>query len=587
VTPSSRRRFLGTLSIGAAAAATAPTLAAEKGGGAPRRKPNVLVVLTDDQGWGDIHSHGNEKLDTPRMDALAASGARFDRFYVQPVCAPTRAEFLSGRFYPRTVVSGVSGVAETMDADEVTIAEVLKAGGYATACFGKWHNGAHYPYHPNGQGFDLYQGICMGHWNNYFGIEMERNGTPIQTEGYVNDVLTDAALEFIEAHGDQPWFCYVPYNTPHTPCQVPDRYFGKYKARGFDDYNAAIYGMVQSLDDCLGRLLDHLDDMGLGDDTIVIFFTDNGPNGNRYNGGMRGRKGSVHEGGVRVPCFVRWRGRIEPGTVVQPIAGAVDLLPTLVEMTGVPMLETKPLDGTSLLPLLQGKAEDWPDRTLFTCLRNRRAIRTARYRLTIEGKRVGLFDIVDDPGEKNNLAKTKPELTKKLKAACNQMWAEVKKGQTGAPPIPIGYPQMPTVTMTTPEGQWRGLEFGGRFANNNWLTGWSSTKAQVTWDIDVVHAGRYEVALQYICAEDNLGSTIRVEAAGKSLEAKLTEPMKPNVVPSPDRHPRKEVPERRWAIFPLGTLELPEGRTTLTIRATDIPGQEAMDLKAAVVRRLD
>ena len=205
---STRRGFLKTLGAGALAA----TQALRAGERRPRGRPNVLVVLTDDQGWGDIHSHGNGKLDTPVMDRLASQGARFDRFFVSPVCAPTRAAFLTGRYYLRTGTKGVSGGAETMRADEVTIAEILKAAGYATGCFGKWHNGAHYPHHPNGQGFDEFLGICMGHWNNYFDIEMDHNGHPVATKGYTADVLTDAAIAFIEKHRGRPFFCYVPYN---------------------------------------------------------------------------------------------------------------------------------------------------------------------------------------------------------------------------------------------------------------------------------------------------------------------------------------------------------------------------------------
>lgn len=583
---SSRRHFLRSLSLGAAAAAAPAWM--RRAAGAPKRRPNVLVVLTDDQGFGDIRSHGNPKIDTPNMDALAASGARFDRFYVSPVCAPTRAAFLTGRYYPRTGTAGVSGGTETMRSDEVTVAEILQAAGYACGCFGKWHNGAHFPYHPNGQGFDEYLGQCVGHWNNYFDIVMDHNGRPQQTKGYVNDVLTDAAIAFIEKNRRRPFLCYIPYNTPHTPCQVPDRYFDKYKARGLDDRTACIYGMVESLDDNLGRLLKRLDALGLASDTIVIFFTDNGPNGRRYNAGMRGAKGSIHEGGVRVPCFVRWRGRIKPGTVVKPIAADIDLLPTIVQLTGVPTLKTEPLDGMSLAPLLEGRADGWPDRMLFTFFRKRGAVRTQRYRLTVEGRRVGLYDMAADPGQKKNIAREKPDLVRKLKAAYDAKWAEVRKGQTGRQPIPVGYDQMPVVTMPTPEGTWSGgLRFGGRHANNNWLTGWTSTKAEVHWDVEVVRPGRYELALLYICPKEDVGSTIRIGVAGQTVQGKLTKAMEPNFVPSPDRVKRAEVYERRWAPFTIGTVTLPKGRARLTVRATHIPGSAAMDLKAVVVRRLE
>jgi arylsulfatase A-like enzyme len=583
-----RQEFL--LAAGAAALAAPAVGAAAAARQAERagRRTNVLLILTDDQGYGDIHSHGNDVLDTPHMDALAASGARFDRFFVSPVCAPTRASLLTGRYHPRTGCFGVASGEETMRSDEVTIAEILQAAGYATACFGKWHNGAHYPHHPNGQGFEEYLGICCGHWNNYFDTEMEHNGEPTATKGYVNDVLTDAALAFIERHRERPWLAYLAYNTPHSPFQVPDRYFDKYKRRGLDDRLAAIYGMVESLDDCLGRLLARLDALRLADDTLVVFLTDNGPNGARANGGMRGQKGSVHEGGVRVPCFVRWPGRIAPGTVVKPIAAHIDLLPTLVELTGVPMLRTEPLDGVSLVPLLTGKAAGWPDRQLFTFFGASGAVRTPQYRLTVEGRRVGLYDMLADPDERRDIAGEKPEVARELKAAFDAKRADVNRGLAGRLPIPVGHEQRKLVEMPAVEGTWTGgLQLGGRHPNNNWLTAWTNLSATVTWDLDVVHAGPYEASVRTICPKEDVGSRLRLEAGGQAAEAVLDAPCEPNFVPSPDRVPRDEVYERRWGVLTLGTLRLPKGRVRLTLRALTRPGQAVMDLKSLRLRRTD
>ena len=281
------------------------------------RRPNVLLIMTDDQGWGDLRVHGNEKIDTPTLDALASAGVQFDRFYVSPVCAPTRASLLTGRYHMRTGVTGVTRGQETMRAEEVTIAEVLKTAGYSTGCFGKWHSGAHYPHHPNGQGFDEFFGFCGGHWNNYFDTRLERNGRAVQTSGYITDVITEAAIGFIEQHRSEPFFCYVPYNAPHGPFQVPDQYFDKYIARGLDAKTATVYGMCENIDHNVDRLMGTLETNGLTRDTIVIFLTDNGPNGARFNGGMRGTKGSAHEGGCRVPLFIRWPDRLSAGRTVQ------------------------------------------------------------------------------------------------------------------------------------------------------------------------------------------------------------------------------------------------------------------------------
>ena len=331
------------------------------------RQPNIVLVLTDDQGFGDVRSHGNKLIDTPVHDRIAAEGARFDRFFVSPVCAPTRASLLTGRYHSRTGVHGVTRGHETMRDDEVTVAELLKGVGYATGAFGKWHNGSQYPHHPNGQGFDEFLGFCAGHWNNYFNTTLDHNGKMVQSKGFIIDVLTDAAIAFIESNKERPFFCYLPYNTPHTPWQVPERYWKKYLAKGISDPSlACAYAMCENIDDNMGRLISKLETLEIADDTIFIFLTDNGPNTNRYNGGMKGRKGSANEGGVRVPCFMRYPRHIKPGTVIKPITAHIDLLPTLMEYCGLIEYKTKPLDGRSLVPLIHGGTADWPSRMLFT-----------------------------------------------------------------------------------------------------------------------------------------------------------------------------------------------------------------------------
>ena len=317
--------------------------------------------MTDDQGWGDVRSHGNPLLDTPVMDALARESARFENFYVSPVCAPTRASLLTGRYSLRTGTQWVTYGLETMRPEEVTLAEIFRDAGYATGLFGKWHNGSHYPSDPIGQGFQTFVGFAAGHWNNYIDAPLVANGRTIQTEGFITDVLTDSALAFIDRHRAEPFFAYVPYNAPHSPFQVPDRYFDAYTARGLDAKSAAVYGMVENLDDNLGRLLDRLDALGLTDDTIVVFLTDNGPNGERFNGHMRGIKASVHEGGSRVPLFVRWPGHIDPASGVREIAAHIDLLPTLAELAGIALPDGLALDGVSLANALLGRSPG-PDR---------------------------------------------------------------------------------------------------------------------------------------------------------------------------------------------------------------------------------
>jgi len=183
------------------------------------RQPNVVIILTDDQGWGDLGFNGNANLVTPNIDRLAERGTVLNYFFVQPVCAPTRAELLTGRYYPRTGVHGVTKRAEYMNLDETTLGDVFKAGGYATGCFGKWHNGSPFSYHPNGRGFDEFYGFCCGHWGHYFDGTVEHNGEETSFEGYINDAFTEEAMRFIKKHQEQPFLCYVAYNTPHSPFQ--------------------------------------------------------------------------------------------------------------------------------------------------------------------------------------------------------------------------------------------------------------------------------------------------------------------------------------------------------------------------------
>ena len=584
-----RRGFLNR------AALTGTALAmrrASRAAGGQKRPPNVLLIMTDDQGWGDIRSHGNEKIDTPVQDRIAAEGARFDRFYVSPLCAPTRASLLTGRYHLRTGVTGVTGGTETMRSEEVTIAEVLKASGYATGCFGKWHNGRYYPNHPNGQGFDEYVGICQGHWNNYFDTTLEHNGEPLATSGYVADVLTDHALKFIEANKLRPFLCYVPYNTPHSPFQVPDKYFNKYKARGLDDLLACCYGMTENIDDNVGRLLAKLDALGLAGQTIVIFLTDNGPNSPRYNGNMRGKKASVHEGGVRVPLFVRWPGHIRPGTTVKQIASHIDLLPTIIELTGVKMIETLPLDGVGLAGLLAGDDKPRPDRMIFSVRGTGWAgsVRTRKWRAVLEGKpkrkrgarraaKWQLYDMVADPGQKRDVAAGHPRVVAKLKAAYEKWLKDVSRDGFDIPPVQIGHAGRNQVNLLIQDAA------NGSKGNNSFLE-WTDVRVRPSWKLDVVHPGRYEVAVLYNCPKKDLGAKVRVGVGGGSVEGPVAKPYDRGFVPSPDRVKRREGYEKTWAPLVLGSVDLTRGKTELRIEALSKPGGRIMQLKSVQLRRI-
>lgn len=562
-------------------------------------KPNVMVILTDDQGWGDVRAHGNPLIDTPVLDRLAGEGARFDRFFVCPYCSPSRASLLTGRYPLRTGVHGVTRGYENMRADEVTLAEILKGAGYATGCFGKWHNGYHRPMDPNGQGFDEFLGFCGGHTIVYFDPLLEHNGQPVHCKGYITDVLTDAAIRFLRTHRQQPFFCYVPYNAPHTPTQIPDRYFDKYKARGLNDYLAAIYGMCENIDDNVGRLLAALDELKLADHTIVLFLSDNGPNGERYNGGMRGIKGSLHEGGMRVPLFVRFPGHIRPGTTVKPIAAQIDLVPTLAELCGVKLPSGVKIDGTSLVPLLESRSAGWPDRLLFAhyaldqVVPANGTVRTERWRAVFQHNRWELYDMQLDPGEQKDVAQGHADVIARLGGAYQAWFADVARATFEPIPIPVGYRERPEVVLNGHEAflhpaNGQGISYVTPHGwAQEWITNWTNTTSWSWWPIEVVRPGRYEVTLLYTCPQASVGTALRVEAGPASLEGTIREAFDPPAVAGPNRSPIGAAIQKEWQPLTLGAVALPAGRVRVTVRALRKTGPVVMDLKGVRLRKLE
>ena len=572
-------------------------------------RPNVLFILTDDQGYGDLGFHGNDKIDTPVLDRLAEQSLRFDRFFVCPYCTPTRAALMTGRYPLRTGAAAVTRGLETVRSEEVTIAEVLRTAGYATGCFGKWHIGEHYPSHPLGQGFDEYFGMPQGHFDNYFDPVLEHNGEMVATRGFITDVITDYALRFIEKNRAGPFFCYVPFNAPHTPMQIPDRYFDKYAGRGLDPRVSAVYGLVENADENIGRLLAKLDELGLAGRTIVIFLSDNGaegPEGSRYNADMRGMKGTAHEGGGRVPAFFRWPGHFEAGRVVRPIAAHVDLLPTLAELCGIDSPRTLPLDGRSLVPLLQGETTDWPDRMLFARTAGWRSVlsytepvvrdlgttgktvRTQRWRAVEEGEGWQLYDMETDPSEQTDVAERHPEVVERMAKAYDEWLVDVTREPIVRPPIPVGYDERPTVELPAPEAYFTGgigwyNQFG--FAHD-WLTNWTDPKETIHWDVEVVAGGRYEISIRYTCEPAAVGTRLRVETGGAHIDGSLEKAHNPEPRQRPTRFPKKRFIQT-FATQPLGTIDLKSGRQRITLRALNKPGERVCDVKCLVFHKLD
>ena len=564
---------------------------------APR--PNIVVILSDDQGWGDLSVNGNLNLSTPAIDSLARDGAMFERFYVCPVCSPTRAEFLTGRYHPRGGVRNVSQGGERLNLDERTIADVFKAAGYATGAFGKWHNGSQYPYHPNGRGFDEYYGFTSGHWGEYFDAPMDHNGTPVRGKGFIADDLTDRAMAFIETNRARPFLCYVPYNTPHSPMQVPERFYAKFaglelKMRAREPaqediaFTRAALAMCENIDWNVGRILKRLDDLHLAGDTIVIYFSDNGPNGARWNGGMLGRKGSADEGGVRSPFLIRWPGHIPAGLRVPQIAGAIDLLPTLADLAGIPLAGGKPLDGISLKPLLTGSAGDWADRTIFSHWNGKISARTQQYRLGATGR---LFDMRADPGQDRDIAKERPEIASRLSGAVEAWRREMAPGlQKDERPFPVGHPACALTQLPARDGVPHGkVRRSAQAPNCSFFTDWTGLEGWITWDVEVVKPGRYEAAVWYTCAKADLGSTVELSLNGRSLKGRVLEEYDPPLRGTEhDRVPRRgESYVKDFRPLRLGAIDLPAGRGELTLRALDMPGKRVMDVRRVVLTRVE
>lgn len=558
-------------------------------------RPNVILVMTDDQGYGDVRSHDNPLIDTPHLDELAKDGARFKNFFVSPLCAPTRASLLTGRYHIRTGTVNVSNNLEIMRSEETTIAELFQANGYRTALFGKWHNGEHYPNNPNGQGFDEFVGFCAGHIGNYFDPVLEHNADTIETNGFITDVLTDKAMEWIEANRNENFFCYIPYNAPHTPYQVPDAYYEKYSDRGLDVKTATIYGMVENIDDNMGRLLRKVEELGLQDNTIVLFLTDNGPNTrDRYNGGMKGHKGRVDEGGVRVPLFVRWSGHIKSHHVVDGLAAHIDLLPTLADLCSVEIPASLRLDGHSLKASLLAEEPAPSDRMVFTHrywakklqLPNG-AARSLRYRYVLTAKEESLFDLVEDPGQKTNIRQQLPDELQRHRTAYRNWFADVSKNWEMESLIPCGYREFPITHLHAVQSTLSGsLRFHGKGFHHDWIVNWVNPKDRVTWDLDVVESGNYRVALKYTCPTQDIGSQVLIQVNENEVRALVDQPFDPDLFPSHDRAPRSGELEKPWATLELGEMKMDRGVTNLVLSAESMPGTQVMEVREVILERI-
>ncbi len=570
--------------------------------------PNIILILTDDQGWGDLSINGNKNLLTPNIDQLAINGVRFDRFYVSPVCSPTRAEILTGRHHVRTGVYDVSKGGERVDLDEEIISEVLKNNGYKTAVYGKWHNGMQAPYHPNTRGFDDFYGFCSGHWGNYFNPLLEHNGELVRGEGFIIDDFTNRGLKFIEQNQKNPFFLYLPFNTPHSPMQVPDKFWNKFETKniiqkgdtrdyiyskdsGVDsiqnlNHTRAALAMCENIDWNVGKINKKLKELGILENTIIVFLSDNGPNGNRWNAGMKGRKGSTNEGGIRSPLIIKWEGNLPKGKIVKEIGAGIDLLPTLKDLVNIRDVPKNKLDGLSLKELIYGENVNWEDRTIFSYWRGRLSLRSQKFRLDHKNQ---LFDMENDPNQFEDVSNIHPEIfesmkNEKIKWKQNVLSELPKKDKR---PFIIGHPKMQNTQIpardATPNGE---IKRSNYYPNCSFMTNWIDVKDSITWDVEVAEDGDFEVIIYFTCAEDAIGSQFELTFGDSKVIGEIKKFYDPEEYGEfRDRSPRIESYVKDFLPLDVGRIKLKKGKGTLRLKGIKKTGKELMDFRLLMLKR--
>jgi len=419
------------------------------------RRPNIILVMTDDQGYGDLACHGNPVIRTPNLDALHSKSTRFTKFQVSPTCSPTRASLLTGRHEFKNGVTHTINERERLALESVTLAGMLKKAGYATGIFGKWHLGDEDAYQPDKRGFDevfihgaggigqKYPGSCAdappNQQNRYFDPVIKHNGTFVKTKGFCTDVFFQQALGWINQRRKEklPFFTYLVTNAPHGPFIAPEKYKKRLLDLGLEDRLSGFYGMIENIDDNMGIFMKKLAEWNLEEDTLLIFITDNGTAAGHeaFDAGMKGNKGTPEEGGTRVPAFFRWKGAIQEGIDIDRLTAHIDIFPTLTALAEGKLPVSGQVEGRSLLPLLQDFRSSWEDRCLFTHVGRWKvgedpelskfkqcAVRSERFRLV---NNIELYDMETDPKQKVNVIDRFSEVVKKMREAYDVWWEEI------------------------------------------------------------------------------------------------------------------------------------------------------------------
>ena len=523
----------------------------------PLNRPNVILILTDDQGFGDLGFHQNPDIKTPTIDTFAEESIRFNNFYVSPVCAPTRASLMTGRYNIRTGVFDTFSGGSIMASSEVTIAELLRDSGYATGHFGKWHLGSNYPSRPQDQGFETSVWNLGGAIGNsgdpfnyykrdssYFNPVLWKNGKKYQSQGYCSDVWTDEAIQFIGENQNTPFFVYLSYNAPHKPLQLPKEYYDQYKDKEINEeyYRnkgiyvhgmtekdkedaRKVYGMVTNIDDNLNRLFKELKKNKLYDNTIIIFMTDNGPAQYRYNGGFQGKKSMVQEGGIHVPFYMKLPKGMAKVNEINERFAHIDVLPTIANLCGIQINADLKLDGISMLPFLNSSISQKLERPLFfewqrsypEKYKNMAVIKNG-FKLignTQEDASISefeLYNLNEDPYETLNIIKVLPKVSNELKSEMDLWFDDIMRSpnMVELPRIIIGNEHENMTILSRNEA--RGIQEIR-----------DQKDIYVSWDVLIENPGEYRVSCYFVNKLEQEGKLyFRIGTKNVSVENKNT-----------------------------------------------------------------
>jgi hypothetical protein len=471
------------------------------------------------------------------------------------------------------------------------VSEYFKEKNYITGLFGKWHNGSQPPYHPNYRGFDEFFGFTSGHWGNYFNPILEKNGKIIKTSGYINDVITNEAISFIKK-SKQPFLSFISYNTPHSPMQVPDKYFlnkkvslvGRYSNKENINKTKAALGMIENIDENIGNIVSVLKEKDVYDNTIIIFLSDNGPNGNRWNNDLKDRKGSTNEGGVRVPFFIQWPNNIKKGLKINQVSSVLDLFPTLLELTGNKALDD--LDGVSLKKYLESPTLLDDKRTIFSYWNNRISVRNNNYILDHENN---LYDLVKDYSQYSPIEKDNNPNYQKLLNDKNEWLNEVvnpHREKLTRRPFTINYKTAEYTHLPARDAEINGdLKRSSIHANCSFIENWKNTNDYIFWEIDVLEDGINNIELYYTLEKESVGTEIALEFENQIIKKTIDKFHDPSLVGSfEDKIERIESYTKDFKKINIGRISLKKGKSILKLKTTKMEGDKSIDFRLLILK---